>query len=68
MFTRSQQIKRAPISEPFDLFVGYLSGDDVFRLWALLALRNGKLDPLAFGERFEAYCRDRVVEEQEGRR
>jgi hypothetical protein len=51
-------MKRAPISEPFDLLVGYLSGDDVFRLWALLALCDGKFDPLAFGERFEAVTRN----------
>jgi hypothetical protein len=50
--------KRAPVSGPFDVSVGYLSGDDVFRLWALLALREGEFDPLAFGERFEALTLD----------
>jgi hypothetical protein len=50
--------KRAPFSGPFDVSVGCLSGYDVFRLWALLALRNGKLDLLAFGERFEAVTLD----------
>jgi hypothetical protein len=51
-------MKRAPISGPFDLSVGDSSGDDVFRLWTLRALRNGKLDLLAFGKRLEALTLD----------
>ena len=58
---RVRQTKRAPVSGPFDLFVSDSGGDDVLRLRALLTLRNGELDPLPFGERFEALALDCTV-------
>jgi hypothetical protein len=52
--------KKGPGFGALDLSIGYLGGDDVFRLWALLALCDGKFDSLAFGERFEAVTRNRT--------
>ena len=50
--------QKGPDFGALDLSFGHLGGEDVFRLRALLALCDGKFDPLAFGERFEALTLD----------